>query len=187
MLIVGLGNPGDRYSETRHNAGFWFVERLAEREGLRFRSEAKFSGELCRWSSAAESWILKPTTFMNRSGQAVGALARFYKVPADEILIVHDELDLPAGSARLKLGGGHGGHNGLRDIINHLSTREFRRLRLGIDHPGHRDQVVNYVLDQPSKADRKAIDEAIDEALAVLPDVIAGRHDQAMNRLHGTK
>ncbi len=184
-LIVGLGNPGPRYEETRHNAGFWFADEIARRNGALFRSEAKFHGALCKASvGGAEVLVLKPDTFMNRSGQAIGAVCRFYKIPAEAVLVAHDELDIPAGSVRLKRGGGHGGHNGLRDTIRHLG-REFLRLRLGIDHPGHRDGVVDYVLTRPAPAEREGIEAAIDEAVDSLPQIVSGELDKAMNRLHG--
>ncbi len=184
-LIAGLGNPGPQYDATRHNAGFWFLDGLARAFGGQFRSEPKFHGELCRIHVGGEAlWLLKPSTFMNRSGQAVAAVARFYKIPAEKILVVHDELDLPPGCARLKQGGGHGGHNGLRDIIARLGQRDFLRLRLGIGHPGPGHDVAAYVLHRPSAADEHRIEEAMAEAQAVLPLVVAGDLQKAMNRLH---
>lgn len=182
-LIVGLGNPGGNYEQTRHNAGFWFVDALARQSGT-FRSESKFQGDVCKISlSGHDCWLLKPATFMNRSGQSVTALAGFYKVPAENILVVHDELDLPPGVARLKQGGGHGGHNGLRDIIARLGA-DFMRLRIGIGHPGSKEQVVDYVLQRPSLADRQQIDSAIAAALAVMPELLCGEAQRAMNQLH---
>ena len=146
-LIVGLGNPGADYDKTRHNVGFWLLDSLARRYGGVFRREAKFHGEACQVSVDGHPlWLLKPQTFMNRSGASVIALARFYKLVPEAILVVHDELDLPPGAVRLKRGGGHGGHNGLRDIIQQLGSREFLRLRLGIGHPGDSRAVINYVL-----------------------------------------
>jgi PTH1 family peptidyl-tRNA hydrolase len=183
-LIAGLGNPGPRYEDTRHNAGFWLVDALAREAGAHLRPESRFFGETCRIVGAeGECWLLKPATFMNHSGQAVAGLARFYKVPVAEILVVHDDLDLPPGTARLKQGGGHGGHNGLRDITAHLGA-DFLRLRLGIGHPGAAREVVDYVLDRPSRADEEAIRAAIDDALQVVPLVRAGELQKAMNRLH---
>ncbi len=182
-LVVGLGNPGGNYEQTRHNAGFWFVDALARQSGT-FRSESKFQGDVCKISlSGHDCWLLKPATFMNRSGQSVTALAGFYKIPAENILVVHDELDLPPGVARLKQGGGHGGHNGLRDIIARLGA-DFMRLRIGIGHPGSKEQVVDYVLQRPSLADQQQIDSAIAAALAVMPELLCGEAQRAMNQLH---
>jgi PTH1 family peptidyl-tRNA hydrolase len=184
-LIVGLGNPGSQYEQTRHNAGFWFVEEIARLQGAQFRAEAKFSGDVCKVAlQGRDIWLLKPTTFMNHSGQAVGKLAHFYKIPKDNILVAHDELDLDAGSVRLKTGGGHGGHNGLRDIIAHLGGKEFQRLRIGVGHPGHRDQVVDYVLHRAGKDEQIDIDNALDQALSVLPLLADGSWEKAVNRLH---
>ena len=183
-LIVGLGNPGGNYAQTRHNAGFWCVDALAQRNGGVFRVEAKFQAQVCKISLAQrDCWLLKPTTFMNRSGIAVAALAGFYKIPVENILVVHDELDLPPGVARLKQGGGHGGHNGLRDIIAQLGAN-FMRLRLGIGHPGDRDAVVDYVLQRPSLADCQQIEAAMDAALQVMPDAVHGEMQRAMHSLH---
>ncbi len=185
QAIVGLGNPGPQYDQTRHNAGSWFLRRVAEAYGAALRPEAKFHGLLGKALIDGRSvWLLEPTTYMNRSGEAVAALARFYKIPPAAILVAHDELDLPPGVARLKLGGGHGGHNGLRDIIARLGSRDFPRLRIGIGHPGHKDQVTAYVLSRPRPEERAAIEAAIDRALAVLPQVVAGELQAAMNELH---
>lgn len=184
QLIVGLGNPGAQYEQTRHNAGFWFVEEVARQYGAVFRPESKFSGEVARIQAGGrDCWLLKPGTFMNRSGQAIHAIANFYKISPQSILVVHDELDLPAGVAKLKVGGGHGGHNGLRDTIAKVGA-EFARLRLGIDHPGHRDQVVDYVLKAPSKIDRQKLDDAIYEASRIVPDLLQGDFAKAMQQLH---
>ncbi len=188
QLIVGLGNPGPEYEPTRHNAGFWFVDELARRCRQEFRAEPRFHSEVVRCPLGdGESRLQKPQTFMNRSGQAVGALMRFFKIPVEQILVVHDELDLPPGTIRLKKGGGHGGHNGLRDLISHLGSKDFHRLRIGIGHPGHRDQVVDYVLKKPSGEDRRLIEDAIYAALDVMPDVVAGEFARAMNTLHSDK
>ena len=187
-LIAGLGNPGADYAATRHNAGFWFVDALAAAHGASLRAEAKFHGELGRAAVGGHDvWLLKPTTFMNHSGQAVAAVARYYKLAPEQILVAHDDLDLPVGTARLKRGGGHGGHNGLRDIINHLGSRDFLRLRLGIHHPGDSKAVVDYVLGRPSAADREAIEDAIARALDVMPLVVSGDLERAMNRLHSSQ
>ncbi len=183
-LIVGLGNPGAKYTKTRHNAGFWFVEALANASGSTFRVESKFSGEACKVTLAGNPvWLLKPTTFMNRSGLAVKQISSFYKIPVESILVVHDELDLPPGTARLKEGGGHGGHNGLRDIHAHMG-KEYKRLRIGVGHPGDRNKVVDYVLSQVTVSDEIEINNSIDDALGVIDWVVTGDMQKAMNRLH---
>lgn len=184
-LIVGLGNPGREYETTRHNVGFWWVDELAGRENFNFRTEAKFHGLAARGQlHGHEVALLKPQTFMNLSGRAVGALAQFYKILPSEILVVHDELDLQPGIARLKMGGGHGGHNGLKDIIAQLGTKDFWRLRLGIGHPGDRAQVVNYVLNDPRREERELIEEAMQHSLHVAPLIVEGKQEAAMLRLH---
>lgn len=184
-LIAGLGNPGTEYARTRHNAGFWFLDALAAAQGAALRAEPKLSAEVAKTSIGGQSvWLLKPTTFMNRSGQSVQAALSYYKLAPEDCLVVHDDLDLAAGTARLKFDGGHGGQNGLRDLIQRLGHARFHRLRVGIGHPGHKDQVTPWVLGRPGAADEQAIRDAIDSALAVLPDVIAGRVDAAMQRLH---
>ena len=186
-LIVGLGNPGNKYDQTRHNAGFWFVDEIARQQGVLFRSESKFYGEVCRVTiDGQDVWLLKPTTFMNRSGQSVAAVAKFYKIPINEILVAHDELDIPAGDARWKLSGGHGGHNGLRDIIAHLG-KDYWRLRLGVDHPGDRNKVVDYVLSAPSRDDSIEITNAIDSAIDSLSFLVKGDGQKAMNQLHSKR
>src|SRR5512141_2766399 len=166
-LIVGLGNPGRDYEETRHNAGFWFCARLAQVRGISLAPESRFHGIVGRTSGSV--WMLLPQTFMNRSGQAVGALARFHRIAPAEILVVHDELDIPPGQLRLKFGGGMGGHNGLKDITAHLGTQDYWRLRIGIGHPGDRNEVVDYVLQRPPKEEGAAIDAALERALPVWP------------------
>ncbi|MES9936323.1 MAG: aminoacyl-tRNA hydrolase [Sedimenticola sp.] len=184
-LIVGLGNPGAQYDETRHNAGFWFVDLVARRHGGMFKSETKFHGQTCRVRiDGRECWLLKPSTFMNRSGQAVSALANYFKIPIEEILVAHDELDIPAGSVRLKRGGGHGGHNGLRDIVSAMGGKDFWRLRIGIDHPGNARQVVDYVLGRPSRDDAIEIEREIARAEELLPRILAGDSQKVMNLLH---
>ncbi len=185
QLIVGLGNPGSDYEPTRHNAGFWFVDELAQRCQQQFRSEQRFHSEVARCLiEGNECRLQKPMSFMNRSGQPVRSLLQFFKIPLEQILVVHDELDLPPGVVKFKKGGGHGGHNGLRDLISHLGSKDFYRLRVGIGHPGHRDQVVDYVLKKPSKQERSQIDEALADALNVIPDIIQGQFERAMNTLH---
>lgn len=184
-LIVGLGNIGPQYADTRHNAGFWFVEELAQRGGGVFRQEARFHGELAQLDvDGRPCRVLKPGTLMNRSGQSVGACARFFKLAPEQLVVVHDELDLPAGVVRLKFGGGHGGHNGLRDLVAHLGTRDFYRLRIGIGRPPPGQDVVGYVLGRPSKADVEAIEDAIDQAFDALPLIMAGEMGKAMQRLN---
>lgn len=184
-LVVGLGNPGKGYERTRHNAGWWLLDRLAQQQGLKFIAEAKFFGDIAKASVAGRAcWLLKPTTFMNRSGQAIQAIASFYKISVNHILVVHDELDLKPGTVRLKQGGGHGGHNGLRSTIEHLGSNDFLRMRLGIGHPGSKDEVVNYVLHQALAEEQKLIDAAIDLAVDSLPLIIEGDVQKAMQRLH---
>ncbi len=184
-LIAGLGNPGSQYEQTRHNAGFWFVDEIARQYGGHFRVESKFNAEVCKLTVEGKTvWLMKPPTFMNRSGQPVRALANFYKIPFEEILIAHDELDLEPGTAKLKTGGGHGGHNGLRDLISQLGNKGFNRLRLGIGHPGHRDQVSDFVLHRPTKNEQIDIERTIDDALRVLPELMAGEWEKAMHKLH---
>jgi PTH1 family peptidyl-tRNA hydrolase len=185
-LIVGLGNPGPRYQETRHNAGVWLVEELARRYDGHFRPESRFFGDVCRLRlGGSECWLLKPMTFMNRSGQSVSAFARYYGIAPSQILVAHDELDLEPGIVRLKRGGGHAGHNGLRDLIKALDSRDFMRLRLGVGHPGHKDQVIEYVLHRPSREEADAILAALERVADLLPLILDGSHQQAMNRLHG--
>ena len=184
-LLVGLGNPGPSYAATRHNVGFWWVDELARRHGGHLSPDQKLSANVVRLSLRGEPrWLLQPTTFMNRSGQAVGALARYYNIAPEQVLVVHDELDLPPGRARLKRGGGHGGHNGLRDIIAHLGSRDFLRLRLGIGHPGSAKEVTDYVLGRPSVSDHDAIETAMDVSLGVLDQVLDGDLQKGMNHLH---
>ena len=184
-MIVGLGNPGSEYEQTRHNAGFWFIDELAWQFKATLKEEKKFFGSVARISiSGSDLWLLKPSTFMNRSGQAVAALAQFYKIKPEEILVVHDELDIPCGRIKFKLGGGNGGHNGLKDIQARLGTPDFYRLRLGIDHPGDRNLVVGYVLNKPSPEHRQQIDEAINKSLKAVPMLLAGEWEEAVRFLH---
>ena len=184
-MIVGLGNPGSEYEQTRHNAGFWFIDELAWQYKATLKEEKKFFGSVARISiSGSDLWLLKPSTFMNRSGQAVAALAQFYKIKPEEILVVHDELDIPCGRIKFKLGGGNGGHNGLKDIQARLGTPDFYRLRLGIDHPGERNLVVGYVLNKPSPEHRQQIDEAINKSLKAVPMLLAGEWEEAVRFLH---
>jgi PTH1 family peptidyl-tRNA hydrolase len=185
QLIVGLGNPGQQYEKTRHNAGFWFIDAIARTHGINLKSENKFHGEVGKGRiDGEEVWLLKPMTFMNKSGQGIAALARFYKIDAENILIAHDELDLDPGTVRLKKGGGHGGHNGLRDTVAQLGTKDFQRLRLGIGHPGHASQVSGYVLGKAPAIDQALTEGAIDKALDNLSLIVSGELQKAMNRLH---
>jgi PTH1 family peptidyl-tRNA hydrolase len=184
-LIVGLGNPGEQYEATRHNVGFWLVDRVAHDFRETFRAEPKFQGQLCRVSVAGSDLrLLKPMTYMNHSGRSVLAVARYFDILPEEILVAYDELDLPAGRVKLKRGGGHAGHNGMRDTITALGSADFWRLRIGISHPGNKAQVVGYVLGRPSKEESEAINSVLDDAESSLPDLIAGRFHLAMNRLH---
>ncbi len=184
-LIVGLGNPGADYERTRHNAGFWFANALADAGRVRFSPDGKLHGESVRLGREfGSAWLLKPSTFMNRSGQSVAAALRYFKIEPEEMLVAHDDLDLAPGAARLKFDGGHGGQNGLRDLIAHLGHGRFHRLRLGIGHPGNRDQVTPWVLGRPGRDDEAAILRAIDEALGVLPLVLDGNTNEAMKQLH---
>jgi len=183
-LIVGLGNPGANYHSTRHNAGFWLLDQIAREFSCSLHNEIRFHGETGKIHAASKDiHLLKPTTFMNRSGQAVAALSRYFKIEATQILVLHDELDLEAGDNRLKKSGGHGGHNGLRDIINHIG-KDFLRLRIGIGHPGERNQVVNYVLKSPSAEDLSRIEDANQRTLKIIPTLLDGHFEKAMQALH---
>ena len=187
-LIVGLGNPGPEYEQTRHNAGFWVVDNLA---GSALAREARFTALAAKTRVAGnEVWLLEPQTYMNRSGQAVGALARFYKIAPDEILVVHDELDLQPGTAKIKKGGSSGGHNGLKDITAALGTQDYWRLRIGIGHPrtmNLQQQVVDFVLHRPRKEEQALINEAIEKSLEVIPLLCEGKFEAAMMQLHSAK
>ena len=188
-LIVGLGNPGDKYTDTRHNAGEWLIERLARRFNVSLNPESKFFGKTARTLvNGKEVRLLVPTTFMNLSGKSVGALASFYRIKPEEILVIHDELDLPPGTAKLKQGGGHGGHNGLKDIVAQLgNNNNFYRLRIGIGHPGHRDLVAGYVLNKPSPADHDALEKVLDEATDCVEMIFKDGMVKATNRLNSFK
>jgi PTH1 family peptidyl-tRNA hydrolase len=183
-MIVGLGNPGPDYAQTRHNAGFWLADLLARRHGGVFRTERKFVAELASIRlEGADVLLLKPQTFMNRSGASVQAASAYLKIPVEQILVAHDELDLPPGDVRLKQGGGHGGHNGLRSLIAHLGPT-FWRLRLGIGHPGNRAEVIDYVLNRPSREDEALILEAVSDAADVMPILLGSGEQPAMHKLH---
>jgi PTH1 family peptidyl-tRNA hydrolase len=184
-LIVGLGNPGAEHARTRHNAGFWFADALAQREGLRFGIESKLHAEATRVVVDGQPvWLLKPITYMNKSGLAVSAALRYYKIEPEQMLVAHDDLDLPAGAVRLKFDGGHGGQNGLRDLLEHLGHGRFHRLRFGIGHPGHKDRVLSWVLGRPGAQDEQAILGGIGAALDEVPLAVAGEFEKAMQRLH---
>jgi len=184
-LIVGLGNPGPEYEATRHNAGFWWLDALAAKLGARLLAERSYHGLLARVNLAqGPLWLLQPMTYMNRSGQSVAALARFYKIAPADMLVVHDELDLPPGQAKLKQGGGSGGHNGLKDIHAQLGTADFWRLRLGIGHPGVKAEVVDYVLRKPAPEQREAIEACITRTLEASADLLAGEMERATMKIH---
>lgn len=184
-LIVGLGNVGAEYTLTRHNAGFWLIDTLARQANVSLRSEKKFFGDVVRTNyQSHEFFLLKPNTYMNLSGKAVTALAQFYQIQPQEILVVHDELDIDCGKVRCKLGGGNGGHNGLKHIQAQLGTPDFYRLRLGIGHPGDKNLVVNYVLNQPSAAERDLIYQSIQKSLDSLPEILDGKWEAAIRSLH---
>lgn len=188
QLVVGLGNFGPEYEATRHNAGFWWLEQACREFGVTLANENKFFGRVGRLKSDGhETWLLTPMTYMNASGRAVGALSRFHRILPEHILVVHDELDLPPGGVKLKRGGGHAGHNGLKDIVAHLGTPDFWRLRLGIGHPGDRDAVVDYVLHKPSREDGELIEKSIDVSIGALPLLLAGEFEAAMLKLHTKK
>jgi PTH1 family peptidyl-tRNA hydrolase len=184
QLVVGLGNPGTEHADTRHNAGFWFVDELARRYDLRLKPERRYNAEAGRGEIAGRSlWFLKPMGYMNRSGQSVRAFCDYLQLPSDQVLVVHDELDLPSGVARLKSGGGAGGHNGMKDVIAHFGE-DFWRLRIGIGHPGHRDLVIGYVLERPSAVEQRLKREAIELAVADFPRLLMEGAEKMMNRLH---
>ena len=196
-LLVGLGNPGEKYANTRHNAGFWWVDQLVAGTSSRLALEAKFHGVAGKLNCAslnpngldlgAETWLLKPTTFMNASGKAVAAVANYYKILPEQIMVIHDELDLAPGNVKLKKGGGHGGHNGLKDIAAALGTKEFWRLRLGIGHPGDRNEVINYVLKAALKDEQTLINSCIDDSINIVPQLLNADFESAMLKLHTKK
>ncbi|MEG9480691.1 aminoacyl-tRNA hydrolase [Mannheimia indoligenes] len=188
-LIVGLANPGAKYEETRHNAGEWLINELARMYNVSLKEEAKYFGKVAKINTAqGEVRLLVPTTFMNLSGKAVGALANFYRIKPEEILVAHDELDLPPGSVKLKKGGGHGGHNGLKDIIAALgNNKEFYRVRIGIGHPGHKDMVAGYVLGKPAPQEKELINAAVDESSRCVEILLKDGIVKATNRLNSFK
>jgi PTH1 family peptidyl-tRNA hydrolase len=185
QLVVGLGNPGPQYEHTRHNAGFWLVDELARHYGGHFRPDTKFGGEVAEISLTGQRlWLLKPMTFMNRSGQPVARLVNFYKIPPAAILVAHDELDLPPGTMRLKRAGGHGGHNGLRDIIAQVGSNDFLRLRIGIGHPGDSKEVVGYVLRRAPQDEQQLIERRLQDAVREFPRLAEGQLERVMHTLH---
>ena len=188
FLICGLGNPGPAYAETRHNAGFWFLDRLTEIAGAKYKTQSRLKSEIARVSLHGQDCILaKPVTFMNHSGQSVRAVCDYYRIGAENLLVAYDELDLPPGVARLKVGGGHGGHNGMRDIFRHTVDQDFLRLRIGIGHPGSKDAVTGYVLSRAPAGQERLIRDSISDALDVLPLVLSGDIPGAMKELHTEK
>jgi len=185
QCIIGLGNPGAEYAKTRHNAGAWFVDVLAEQFNVSFKLDKKLRGHIAEFSAHNQKcFLFKPATYMNESGLSVHQFLQFYKIPIENSLVAHDELDFEAGIARLKKGGGHGGHNGLRDIMQQCASADFYRLRLGIGHPGNRNDVVDYVLKAPSRAERIDIMMAIDQATQVIPELLSGEFQKAFHQLH---
>ena len=184
-LFVGLGNPGTKYDATRHNAGFWFIDQMAKQTGAHLQNDKAFHGLMARVTiDGQHRWLLQPQTFMNLSGKSVSALARFFKIEPEEILVIHDELDIVPGQAKLKLGGSHAGHNGLRDIHAQLGTANYWRLRLGVGHPGVKSEVINWVLEKPTLDHRIAIDQTIDRSLKALPELLKGDMNKAMLLIH---
>ncbi|MDJ0700825.1 MAG: aminoacyl-tRNA hydrolase [Woeseiaceae bacterium] len=183
-IIAGLGNPGDKYEKTLHNAGFWFVDALARKYGGSFRYEKKFGADYCRINLHGEDvWLVKPQSYMNESGGPVRGMLDYYRLRPAELLVAHDEIDLPPGTVRLKKGGGHGGHNGLRDLIRHCGA-DFMRLRLGVGHPGHKDQVTGYVLKRGSSDIQAEIERSVDEAVEIMPTLVDDGLNAAMKKLH---
>lgn len=181
-LIVGLGNPGNEYTTTRHNVGWWFLDEFAKQNNINLKAETKFKGLYAKGGNDVH--LIEPTTFMNRSGSSVVAITNFFKISPEQILVVHDDLDLPPGTIKLKIGGGHGGHNGLRSIISNIGSNEFLRIRIGIGHPGHRELVESFVLSRPSKSDSDLINHSISNCLYNIDDILSGNHQKVMQNLH---
>lgn len=186
QLIVGLGNPGPNYEKTRHNAGAWFIEHLASSYKQSLCLESRFKGKIVHLDIVKHScYLLSPTTYMNASGESVATVAKFYKIPPQNILVIHDDLDFPPGTIRLKKDGGHGGHNGLKNIVLHLHSKEFYRIRIGIGHPGYKNAVISYVLNKPSGTEKMQIIQAIDRGISAIPELLAGNIDKVTQILHG--
>ena len=183
-LFVGLGNPGEQYVETRHNVGFWWIDFIGQNHKLSLKNSKKYFGEFSKHNEDGEVFFLKPSTFMNDSGKSVQALAKFYKIEPEEILVIHDELDIQPGTAKLKLGGGHGGHNGLKSIQTSLGSNNFWRLRIGVGHPGDKSKVIGYVLNKPSKIEMQLIQESIINSYKVFSYIMLGQFEKAMLNLH---
>jgi peptidyl-tRNA hydrolase, PTH1 family len=187
-LLVGLGNPGPEYEDTRHNAGFWWIDAVARELKVQLQAERSYFGLAARATWQGQPiWLLEPTTFMNRSGQSVAALARFFKIQPHEMLVAHDELDLPPGEVKLKQGGGHAGHNGLRDIHAQLGSADYWRLRIGIGHPGHKGEVASWVLKKPAPDQREPLEAALQRCVLALPDLLNGDITKATSRIHTSK
>lgn len=183
-LFVGLGNPGEQYVETRHNVGFWWIDFIGQNHKLSLKNSKKYFGKFSKHNEDGEVFFLKPSTFMNDSGKSVQALAKFYKIEPEEILVIHDELDIQPGTAKLKLGGGHGGHNGLKSIQTFLGSNNFWRLRIGVGHPGDKSKVIGYVLNKPSKIEMQLIQESIINSYKVFSYIMLGQFEKAMLNLH---
>jgi peptidyl-tRNA hydrolase, PTH1 family len=187
QLVIGLGNPGPHYQATRHNAGAWLIELIAQQHHVSLQLEPKFQARIGRISVKGQNvWLLIPNSFMNKSGWPVKLITQFYKIPAKHILLAHDELDFPPGVVRFKQNGGHGGHNGVQDVIHHLGDANFYRLRIGIGHPGDRDQVINYVLNPPSQSEYEQIISSLNKVTSVLPTFLSGNFQQAIQQLHSS-
>ena len=183
-LFVGLGNPGEQYVDTRHNVGFWWIDFIGQNHKLSLKNSKKYFGEFSKHNEDGEVFFLKPSTFMNDSGKSVQALAKFYKIEPEEILVIHDELDIQPGTAKLKLGGGHGGHNGLKSIQTSIGSNNFWRLRIGVGHPGDKSKVIGYVLNKPSKIEMQLIQESIINSYKVFSYIMLGQFEKAMLNLH---
>lgn len=186
-LFIGLGNPGEKYSDTRHNAGFWWIDIVAHQQNINLQNSDKFFSSIGKSSNAEEFYVAKPTTFMNDSGKALAAIAKFYKINPNEILVIHDDLDIDVGQAKLKFGGSHGGHNGLKSIFACIGSQDFWRLKIGIGHPGEKHLVVDYVLKNPSSKERDLIDESIERSSQLFNEISSGQFEKAMLNLHTNK
>lgn len=186
-LFVGLGNPGEKYSDTRHNAGFWWIDLVADQHNINLQNSDKFSSSIGKLSNSYEIYFAKPSTYMNDSGKALAAIIKFYKINPYEILVVHDDLDIDVGQAKLKFGGSHGGHNGLKSIFASIGSQDFWRLKIGIGHPGDKHLVVDYVLKNPSSKERSLIDESIEESSQLFNEIASGQFEKAMLNLHTNK